>query len=259
MIFGWEGFWFSHPDDWAPATLSGTRKEGYAGLASPGRIACQVRWKFSPEAGDLEKRLDTYFARLRKDAIKAKTKFDSGQEASGRGLRYFYSAGTNGKGSIFYDEATQRVFFVELFSPKNDRLGTPLKEVLDSFGTGRERWAVFGMDVTLPGPLKLEKKVFLSGKSALMLGGRGTSVELQRWAFGRQLMDRHGLEPWTRAALSMKSATAEVGDGRISLTRPSAVMPTHALAAFQAETNQLVTIKVRSRQAKWRPQWDWLT
>ena len=256
MIFGWEGFWFEHPEDWAPATISGTRDEGYVRIASGGRVACQVRWKRSSSAGDLDKKLDAYLAKLKKDNKKS---FESGTDSDGEHLRYYYSGDLTGKGAIFYDEPTKRVFFIELSSTKNDRLGTPLKSILGSFGSGRERWALYGLDVNFPDQIKIEKKVFLSGKTQLMFARRGVVLEAQRWAFGKQLIEKHGLEPWARAALSMKTAIVDVEDTRLELSKKLFLLPeTRAVAVYQEERNQIVTLKVRSRINSWRPTWDWL-
>ena len=254
MIFGWEGFWFTHPDDWAPATLTGTRDMGYVRIASGGKMACQVRWKKAESARDLEKRLDAYLAKLKKDS---KGSFDYGTEPTPLYLRYYYSGDLTGKGALFFDELSKRVFFIEISAAGNARLGTPLKEILGSFGSGKERWAMFGLDVCLPEPVKPEKKVLLSGRTQLLFGRRGVSVEAQRWAFGKQLIDKHGLEPWSRAALGMKKADAEVEDGRIAFTQ-SRLSKVFALSKFEEDRNQIVTLKVRSRQKKWRPEWDWL-
>lgn len=257
MIFGWEGFWFTHPEDWAPATISGDRREGYVRIASGGRIACQVRWKHAANAGDLEKRLEAYLLKLKKDS---KKDFESGTEGDGEMLRYYYSGALTGKGAIFFDEPTKRIFFIELSSTKSDRLGTPLKDILGSFGSGRERWAVFGLDVTFPAEIKPEKKIFLSGKTHLIFGRHGTTVEVQRWAFGKQLLQKHPQEAWTRAVLNLKRSQGSGDENFVELAspRPFPLLNTFALSAFQEDRNQIVTIKVRSRNKLWRPQCDWL-
>jgi hypothetical protein len=257
LIFAWEGFSLRHPDDWAPVTITGGRSEGYVRIASTGKLACQVRWKHASSAPDLSRRLETYLDRLRADARKAKGKLETHTETEPDALSYQYGGFANGRGRIFYDAATQRVFFVELTSTKADRLGTPFRDIESSFETGPERWAVLGLDFTLPGELKVERKNFLSGRTTLVLGNRGVTVEAQRWGFGEQLAAKHGLTPWSMAALEMKGAAVFEQEDRVALER-TGIFPTYGLVKLQKEQNQIVTLKVKTRSPEWRPTWDWL-
>ncbi len=256
--FAWESFSLLHPDDWAPVTISGNRKEGYIRLASTGRLSCQVRWKEAEKAGNLEERLNNYLDKIKGDARKAKSKIETHFEASGDALSYQYSGYAHGKGKLFHDTKTWRVFFLEVTSTKSDRLGTPFKAIEDSFDTGGERWAVLGLDLRLPGYLKVEKKIFLSGRTQLMLGGKGVIIDAQRWGFGEQLLAKHGFADWARAALDMPKAAVTAGENSIVMELPSVLKGrSYALAKLQPELNQIVSVKVRTRKKEWRPSWDW--
>ena len=256
--FAWESFSLLHPDDWAPVTITGNRKEGYVRLASTGRLSCQVRWKEADKAGNLEERLETYLGKIRADARKAKSKIETHSEPDGDGLGYQYSGYAHGKGRLFHDTKTWRVFFLEVTSTKADRLGAPFKAIEDSFETGKERWAVLGLDVMLPGYLKVEKKTFLSGRTQLILGGQGAVVDAQRWGFGEQLLAKHGFANWARAALEMEKAAVLEADAGIALELPNILRgPSYALAKLLPELNQIVSIKVRTRKPEWRPSWEW--
>jgi hypothetical protein len=239
-------------------TISGTRKEGYVRLASTGRLSCQVRWKEALKPGDLEEKLESYFGKIRADARKAKSKIETFVEADGDALSYQYSGYAHGKGRLFHDTKTWRVFFLEVTSTKADRLGTPFKAIEESFESGAERWAVLGLDLRLPGYLKVEKKTFLSGRTQLMLGGQGVVVDAQRWGFGEQLIAKHGLGNWARAALEMPKAAMLEEDTQVALEQPSLLRGhSFALAKLQPDLNQIVSVKVRTRKSHWRPTWDW--
>ena len=258
IAFAWEAFSLLHPDDWAPVTITGDRKEGYIRLASTGRLSCQVRWKESAKAGNLEDKLESYFGKIRTDARRAKSKLENHVEVEGDALSYQYSGFAHGKGKLFHDPVTSRVFFLEVTSTKADRLGTPFKAIEDSFETGPERWAVLGLDLRLPGQLKVEKKVFLSGRTQLILGGQRVTVDAQRWGFGEQLVAKHGFANWARAALDLRHAAATETDIGVVLELPSLLRGhSYALAKLQPERNQIVTVKVRTRKEHWRPTWEW--
>ncbi|HRK22790.1 MAG TPA: hypothetical protein PLX06_13325, partial [Fimbriimonadaceae bacterium] len=87
-VFAWEGFSFTHPDDWAPVTLTGAREEGYVRLQGSGRIGCQVRWKTVKRKPDLGQALDGYFKLLERDAAKARAPLSTEREEREDGLYY---------------------------------------------------------------------------------------------------------------------------------------------------------------------------
>ncbi|CAN5552702.1 hypothetical protein BH11ARM1_BH11ARM1_08800 [soil metagenome] len=259
MTFAWEGFSLEHPEDWTPITLSGTRREGYARIASSGRISIQIRWKLSASDTDLSEKLAGYLTKLSRDS-KKKGPMQSKVEETENGLDYTYSGASSGRGSIFYDRRTARVFFLEVTSTKDDRLAGLFKETVNSFETGKERWALMGLDMILPGIATVEKKAFLAGKTELRLTARRAAIDAQRWGFGEQLVAKHGLEGWSRSAMQMPNAAAVVTDMGVALIEDGGLMrpPTFALVKREPEANRLVTVKVASRDAKWRPDWTWL-
>ena len=143
-LFAWEGFSFRHPDDWAPVTLSGRRKEGYVRLQGSGRIGCQVRWKARKSGDGLERILEGYFRALRRDAkrerrdLTVRTEVDSQQR-----LTYRWHDSTQGRGALFH--LAGRIFFVEVNGGKRDSLLPLAGEIVQSFSSrpeeGLERWA----------------------------------------------------------------------------------------------------------------------
>jgi hypothetical protein len=261
LIFAWEGFLLHHPDDWAPTTLSGDRGAGYVRIDSGGRLALQIRWKHSPNEVDLDARLESYFSSLRQGFAKNKQAFEPHVTRHGDRRVYKYSGGLQGKGVLFRDNDDSRVFFLELTSTsRNDRMLNTLSDIEASFEIGEERWAVLGLDVTLPGRLKMERKSFLSGKTLLQLSGRGVRVEAERWGFGDQLVAKHGLVEWARSAMAMPSATATEGEDAVALYTKGSLTsaPKYAVVKHQRERNQLSAVKVWTKRNDWRPMWDWL-
>ncbi len=262
MLFGWQGFSLEHPEDWSPVTLTGTRSEGYACIASPGRSACQIRWKHSRRAPDLDSRLTQYFDRLRRDSKKGQ-EFFAEREASEDRLLYRYRGQASARGGVFYSEACRRVFFIELVSTGRDSLLGAFRSVMGSFRSDAEPlepWAFFGLSVRLPSPLVAGKPTLLSGKSSIPFRGKGVRLRVERWGLADQLVKKHGLEAWSRGVTGLRSAESlEEHDGIRLVKRGRALMRSReAIIQHQREQNQIVLVAAEYTKAAWSPKWEWI-
>ncbi len=261
MTFAWYGFALEHPEDWAPVTLTGARKEGYVRIASPGRQSIQIRWKASAHEVDLSSVLSNYLEKLSRDAKAAKDDFTSDIEETSDRIRYQYSSATCGRGAIFRSSKSGRVFFIEAISSKANSLLPLINKVLDTFtmDTEPESWALFGLHLRLPVGLEVDKKVLQAGRTQIDLASKKTKIEAQRWAFAEQLTAKHGLEPWARSLLAMPNAVAETSPLGIRFEQPGTFLrpPVAALVTVQPERNQISTVKVTTREANWGPNWNW--
>lgn len=262
MTFGWEGFSFNHPDDWAPVVMSGHRREGYARIASPGRLILQCRWRKLRNAVDAERFLNSYLGRLERDSRHAGKTFTSERELEGGRVYYRYSGATTGRGAFFQCDEDGRAFVLELVSSRSDSMTRLLRDVLNSFRLAEEteRWSAFGLDLALPKGLEVERREFLAGKTRLAWRGKGVSLDAERWGFADQLLARHGLEAWARAVLDAERGTvAEEGSGLRFHVPGRLGAHAEAIVGHQPDRNQIVFVRSTSRQPFWRPQWDWLT
>jgi len=262
VTFGWYGFALDLPDDWAPAAITGQRNEGYVRLASTGKVGLQIRWRAAKRPGHLPDRLPPYFDRLAKDAKRKRVDFESEiHEEEGRVL-YRYRGVMHGRGALLHHSASQRVFFVEAVSTTGASLEGPMRDALRSFTVdedGMETWAALGLRVRMPQGLMVERRSFVSGRIGLDLAARGVKVRAERWGFGEQLIQKHGLEGWARNALQIpKAEIHEETEGVRLLLRRPLLPPILGIAAFDAERNQIQTVRVVSRNPKWRPEWCWI-
>ena len=261
-LFAWEGFSFSHPDDWAPVSLTGSREEGYIRLQGSKRIGGQVRWRRTKTAPDLQKALDGYFSLLERDAKKARLPLrKESNEEDGR-LTYRWTGQTQGRGALFAAEG--RVFFVEVTGGKQDSLLPHSRALLETFRVAQsealEQWALFGFTIQLPPGLSPATKTLQSGRTALRFLPRGARIDVERYAFGTQLVERHGLEAWARGALAMHRAKAEACDEGLRLAgKPNPLRGrTVALVRHDVESNQLIAVKSSFKSSKWEPEWRWI-
>lgn len=262
-LFGWQGLSFSHPDDWAPVVISGDRRAGYARLAGSGRTGCQIRWQKSKRPLSLVPTLQSYFARLSKDAKRAKMRFDADWKEEDGKLLYRWTAVDQGRGLLFFRQACSRTVFLEAFGGRKDSLLPFLKGLIESSESqapeGRELWALYGLELLLPVKLKVVRKRLESGRTSLDFAARGVTIECQRWAFGEQLIAKHGLEDWARAVLKEPKAEASLAQQGLKLARrSSAAGCSVCIVQYQPERNQIVTVRTRYRNPKWEPRWDWL-
>lgn len=257
-LFGWHGLSFEHPDEWAPAVLSGDRASGYARLASPSALSLQVRW--APSGREpLERALDRYLDRLSRDTRRKKGKF-SREVAPEEGLlRYRYRGEYDGEGLLFPTE-DGRVAFIEALGESGAARKRLVENVRASFDSGGlpERWSVLGLSLAVPGYLKVEKKEFVAGRTSLTLIGRGVRVVAERWGLAESLLARGTMAEWAHGRLGRGWSLGEDGPG-LRGSRKAFLSHDEVLVLDQRDRNQMTLIRVQTRDEGWRPKWDWLT
>jgi len=263
-VFAWEGFSFTHPDDWAPVTLTGAREEGYVRLQGSGRIGCQVRWKTVKRKPDLGQALDGYFKLLERDAAKARAPLSTEREEREDGLYYRWQGSGQGRGALLHSPCG-RLFFIEVVGGRQDSLLPHKRAVLDAFRMESEDdlelWSLFGLHVRVPKGMTPAGKTLQSGRTWLLFRPKGAVVEVGRYAFGKELTEKHGLENWAIASLKMPGAVVSSdADGlRLSLAGNAVRPRVVALARFEPEHNQIVTVRSASKLERWWPEWRWLS
>lgn len=261
MNFAWYGFHLAHPDDWAPIAVAGNRSEGYARIASPDVLSYQIRWKRATEGGDLKERLFVYFRKLQSG--RSSSPFRSDWTLENDRILYDWTGPGQGRGAIFFNEACQRVFFLEATSERKTPLGAPFRDLMGSFESRpaeSEAWAIYGLSLLVPTGMSVEKRAFLSGRTTLGLRKGRAHLEAERWAFGRELLSRSSLDEWARSVLDLDGAEVAHESGGLRLHRgPKLLKPgVHALAQLDDGKNQLLTLKCWGGGENWRPTWDWL-
>ena len=261
-VFAWQGFSFEHPTDFAPAAITGSRAEGYVRLASAGKLNFQVRWKQSKKPHDLLPALKEYLAKLGRDAKKAKAQYRSEFERSDDGITYRYTGVGQGRGKLFHSAACRRVFFLEVVGGRKDPLLPAYRQLVGGFRSDGdadgERWSVLGLSFRVPGQMTIEKKLFQSGRTELTLRGRHARVVASRWGLGNQLVQKHGLEQWARAACNLRDAELEEEPRGLRFVARGLWRATHTLVSRDEQENQIVALQVSCRRPEWRPAWEWL-
>lgn len=257
MTFGWQGFRVDHPDDWSPAHLSGSRKEGYARIAAPSRLSLQIRWR-ETTTHDLNSILDAYFAGLERECKRRKQPFSSEREGESERLTYRWVGSTQGRGAVFLQAG--RLFFVEVAGGRKDALLPRLRTALDSFADDQaelQLWSVLGLSVHLPSQWSLQRHTFQAGKTSLEFEQRWSRLECVRWGFAEQLLRQYEFEAWARAALDLRRATCTKERDGLRLSYSRVGKHVEAMAAFQEEWNQFVTLKITGMRNQ-KPEWPWL-
>lgn len=260
--FRWQGFEVLLPPEWAPVALIGDRKEGYCRFGSPGSLNCQIRWKSAKPGAKLKDSLFSYFRLLQKESKKAKTTLSSEfEELDGR-IHYKWRGHARGRGELFFSETCSRVFFIEVVGTKKDSLAGA-KDIVASFRSegkgGKDRWSVLGLKVCFPSAVSLDKRQFQAGRTILTVSAPGFRAEASRWGFGEQLVKKHGLEPWARAAFGLGTQPCQESENGLVFDRSSFLGPRQrTLVRLEKDLNQITAVKATFRKPKWRPEWDWL-
>lgn len=260
--FGWQGFGFPIPADYAPLTLTGNRREGYARLGSSSRLNIQIRWRTVQGKVKLRTALDTYLDKLKRDAKKAKEKFNAEIDEKDGAILYRYTGMGQGRGKLFVSEASNRLLFLEVVGARKDQL-LPTYRLLetgiaDSAKDDWEVWSLLGLRFRSPVPLSLERKLMQAGRTQLVFRSRSLQLEADRWGFGEQLIKKHGISAWAQAALQINREPDEVDACRVSFGPSGLLKPVAAIARYDESKNQIITLKATTRKPERRPTWDWL-
>ena len=256
--FGWQGFEFDHGDEFGPAVLGGNTQKGYVRLQDGDSKIIQVRWLLAT-AEPSEHSLDAYFKRLRHD-FRKQTGFRIESRVVDGSLRYFYDAKLKASGVARYFPEHERVYLVESLAKHRTGADKELNRAESSFAVNldRQRWAVLGLNVRLPGPLRVQKSKLLSGRVSLELATRGVRITVERWALAKQLLAQHDYPSWVEAVAKVKGTVSEPTTGllRIDAVRPFGLRQT-VISSVDPVHNQIVFIRAQYRNTRWEPQWDW--
>ncbi len=203
-------------------------------------------------SADLSSVLDRYLDRLARDARRKRCPFSRSVD----GQQYQYRGELDGEGAIFATR-DRRIAFLEAVGDSSTARRRVLARAQNSFEVGeRDRWSVLGLDLTLPRPLRVERKEFLAGRTSLVLSRRGVRVVAERWGLAESLLAQTDLQMWARNRLGNGWRVEADGPG-LRGGRSTPFGNEEAIVVHQPKANQITLIRTRSRSVEWRPQWDW--
>ena len=260
MTFAWQGLYLEHPPDWAPAALNGDRKEGYVRIADSAESYLQLRWK-TASAKPESSTVNNYLDRLSKDAQRAGRCFERKVAEKGLGVEYSYKSELHARGVLFRPCDGDRIVFLEVVGSSPSALAGPFREAVSSFGLSggpMERWSILGLDVLLPCSLALSSHELRAGKTTIRMQGKGMTVMAERWGFAAQLLAKHELPSWAAAVAGVGGGRVTETDDGVELSLRRSLFPSvYVLAKVQPVQNQISVIKVETRNASEKPQWNW--
>lgn len=253
--FAWQGFSLPITDDWRPAVISGTFREGYVRLEGDRESVIQVRWKSSKPVKALNRRVLEYFSQLEKTAKKSKRTFRSEIDViHDRFVEYHWHAGAKGYGRMWFDPSAKRVLFVERSGRGTDSFKREARELFDHFESHTQEmlpWSLLGLSLSLPSHYVLSSFKLLSGRTTLHFKTRGAKLTAERWAFASQILAKHSLEDWAVSATGIKSEPTPYESGlKLSRGRKS------ALIKHDEPNNQLLLLYAVHSPAN-EPQWEY--
>lgn len=260
MTFGWHGFAFDHPDDWAPSTFAGHRRQGYIRLSSPAAPFLHLRWESVSGPPNIESFLRQYLAKLERDSRRASHPFRSNVTRGTDTADYTYSGNHSGKG-IAFRGACGRMFILEVGATSGEPKRRHLQSAFDTFQSDqpRDRWALLGLDVNLPRGLNVDRPLLVAGRTRLTLRSPKVEIVAERWGFANQLLKAHPLEEWARSLLGWSKAEMTVEGDRLRLSLPPRWPRKKKVAIVQCQSvqNQIVLVTSTFRDDTYSPTWDW--
>ncbi len=261
QLFAWQGFSVALPDDWRPASLTGTRKQGYVRLEAGSHDLLQIRWETCKQPPlDIEARARGYVSRLEEVAKKKNDPVTSSKVVvSDVGADFKWRGSVKGVGRLFYESDSKRVFIIERSGKRNDSLAAETGRLLDTFAP-TAAWCVFGFEVQPPKDLELEKFKFLTGRITLHLKGKDLELMAERWGLADSILSKHSLEDWAKAVCDAGEVCADPVGLRLA---PRAPLPKRTLG-FKAEAlvrhdpklNRLLVLRAVHKGRP--PEWGWL-
>ncbi len=217
---GWQGIELTVPDEWNIAGIGGGRDEGYLRLEDAELPRVEVKWADASGFVDIDKMVDGYLQKLRKDRkvardiqIDKKARVVSKRRMNKKGLQCFtWSAGLNGYGAAWYCPEASRTVITQI-TTKPEEKGPQLAErVISSIQDYAQgdwiRWASYGFDVQTPIGFKLTAHKMMAGHIQMtlkrdVLADNARSIVLQNLVTPEQLT----LSRWGMANITLKKMT----------------------------------------------------
>lgn len=251
------------PEAWDLGAVSGSRESGYALFSAPNTTQLHIRWEKRRRDVNPSRQAEAYLSTLKRDAKRRRIAFEGDVAVDAGAATYKWSAERHAVGAVFWREACNRVFFVEVSGPKGAQTQSVMRAALESFRSGEpgapELWCVLGLRIRLPFPSKLHKQSFLTGMTQLHWTSSRTMLSAGRSAFGADLVRKHGLEGWARSLAPYGQVTIEPEGVRIESRKRTILGTINAvtLAKFDEAQNQLTHVNAMFRDERWRPDWRW--
>jgi hypothetical protein len=263
LAFAWYGIELDLDDEWAPVSIEGDQKQGYARLGSTRAHQVQLRWDTVAKAPSISDSLERYLARIGKDSRKAaftkEINVASESEAS-----YRYSGRASARGSIRYIPDRNLVVLVECVTPGKDSLSAAHQKISSSLKVDcgdLYHWQVLGLNVYLPKDLEVGKRQLFAGRTTIQFtAGKHTLVTAERWGLASELLAKHDFLEWARAALELPRANITDEDVGIRLVQKGHLLTRTqtALVGLYPKENRIQSVKVQSNRSEWNPEWRWI-
>jgi len=259
--FAWQGFSLDLDEDWRPASLTGTRKQGYVRLEAGTHDLLQIRWETCKQLpSDIEARARGYMQRLvemskqRKDPI-GMTRV----HASENGADFKWRGSVKGAGRLFYEPDSKRVFIIERSGKRNDSIASEISGMLETFAV-TDAWRVLGFEVRPPADLELEKFKFLTGRITLQFKSKRVDLTGERWGLADSILSKHSLTNWAKAVSDLTEVSEERNGLRLTGPAPIAKRAlgfrAEALVRHDPDLNRLLVLRAVHKAHP--PEWEWL-
>jgi len=204
--FGWCGMTFMIPERWAPGRIEGDEREGSLRIDDPLMERINLRWKLT-SAGKIGLFIDKHIHEIKRQARKkgidlvVKRRLDYPLGKRFHGEFFHWKADLQAYNLCFQTGGkTNRVIFLRILGKLDEDIHAQAKKIASSFRVSVDsrpkRWALFGLDVTIPGDFKMEGYSLLAGSVKITFSRRGQELTVNKFSLARTVLREESLKDW---------------------------------------------------------------
>jgi len=243
-------------------SITGDARAGYCRLASHKTYQIQLRWEPVASLEALQQGVRKYLSKLSKDQRGAQAKFEIEQHGA-TSLTYRFQGRSTSRGIALLHGERKLGVMAEVVSAKGENLASAHQRIASGVSIQSKEllvWEVLGLRAKVPKDLTLSKRNFLAGRTDLEFSrGRLPGLVASRWGLAFDLLAKHELPDWAKAALDLPRATVEEVEEGVLLRQQNRLSGERtAIVRVVPEDNKILAIRSKTGHATCQPRWEWL-
>jgi hypothetical protein len=214
---GWRGIVVEVPEDWSVASVGGEDHPEYIRIDDPyGSSYVEIKWWVRPKPTlILEDALENFLARIEKEARKKKINLNLRKkkappylERSDRETLVFsWRSDKKGIGRVWHCKTCGKIVMAQV-AGTNIPPGAShiLSTIEDHSQTGKNLWALYGLQVELPEEFKLSDQKLLAGFIQLSFNGpHKTRMKVERYSIAERFLAGYEFSDWAKREFLKRS------------------------------------------------------
>ncbi|MFC1672039.1 hypothetical protein ACFL01_02765 [Planctomycetota bacterium] len=202
-LFAWKGICVTLPRGWAPAMIQDKGKSGYVRIEDREAVRMELRWNMMQPGYSTS--VDRTIEEATRNAKKAGENIAIRRDLSWKVPREmggeFFSIG--GDWNAYYLLATRGDMgvYLRVMGEPGEDITAVARETLESLrlsAGARTKWAVFGLEASLPAEYEVGKHSFVTGHICLDFASGINKLTLNRYSLADSALGDKSLEEWLK-------------------------------------------------------------